>query len=71
MLIGANMPGVLAEIAFVTNPDDEKRLNTPEYREKIARSLLRGVRGYLDALDRTPSRQLTEAARRPTVARGR
>jgi N-acetylmuramoyl-L-alanine amidase len=71
VLIGANMPAVLAEIAFVTNPEDEKRLNTPQYRESIARSLLSGLRSYLEALDRTPSRQLTDAARRPTVARGR
>jgi N-acetylmuramoyl-L-alanine amidase len=71
VLIGANMPAVLAEIAFVTHPEDEKRLNTPQYRDAIARNLLRGLRSYLEALDRTPSRQLTEAARRPTVARGR
>jgi N-acetylmuramoyl-L-alanine amidase len=71
VLIGANMPAVLAEIAFVTHPEDEKRLDTPQYRETIARSLLSGLRSYLEALDRTPSRQLTDAARRPTVARGR
>jgi N-acetylmuramoyl-L-alanine amidase len=71
VLIGANMPAVLAEIAFVTHPEDEKRLKTPQYRELVARSLLRGLRGYLEALDRTPSRQLTDGGRRPTVARGR
>jgi N-acetylmuramoyl-L-alanine amidase len=71
VLIGANMPAVLAEIAFVTHPEDEKRLKTPQYRDTIARSLLRGLRGYLEALDRTPSRQLTDSGRRPTVARGR
>jgi len=71
VLIGANMPAVLAEIAFVTHPEDEKRLKTPQYRDVVARSLLRGLRGYLEALDRTPSRQLTDAGRRPTVARGR
>jgi N-acetylmuramoyl-L-alanine amidase len=71
VLIGANMPAVLAELAFVTHPDDEKRLRTGEYREVLARSLLRGLRGYLEALDRTETRQLTDGARRPTVARGR
>jgi len=29
VLIGANMPSVLAEIAFLSNPDDEKRLKAP------------------------------------------
>ena len=71
VLIGANMPAILAEIAFVTHPEDEKRLKTPQYRDLVARSLLRGLRGYLEALDRTPSRQLTDGGRRPTVARGR
>ena len=67
VLIGASMPAVLAEIAFVSNPEDEKRLKSPEYREVLARSLLRGVRSYLEALNRTQMRQLTDASRRPTV----
>jgi N-acetylmuramoyl-L-alanine amidase len=71
VLIGANMPAVLAEIAFVSNPDDEKQLKSPDYREMLARSLLRGVRSYLEALNRTQMRQLTEAQRRPAVAEGR
>jgi N-acetylmuramoyl-L-alanine amidase len=71
VLIGANMPAVLAEIAFVSNPDDEKRLKSPEYRELLARALLRGVRSYLESLNRTQMRQLTEVQRRPTVAEGR
>ncbi len=71
VLIGANMPAVLAEIAFVSNPEEEKRLKTPDYRETLARSLLRGVRSYLESLNRTQMRQLTEAQRRPRVAEGR
>ncbi len=71
VLIGANMPAILAELAFVSHPEDEKRLRTPEYREVLARSLAKGLRSYLDSLDRTQSRQLTDAARRPTVAGGR
>jgi len=67
VLIGANMPAVLAEIAFVTNPEDEKRLRDPDYREVLARSLLRGVKSYLEALNRTQVRQLTDASRRSTV----
>ena len=71
VLIGANMPAILAELAFVSHPEDEKRLRTPEYREVLARSLLRGLATYLEALDRTQARQLTDSARRPTVAGGR
>jgi N-acetylmuramoyl-L-alanine amidase len=68
VLIGANMPSVLAEIAFVSNPDEEVRLKTPEVREQIARSLAKGVRSYLEVLNRAPNRQLTDAAPRTTVS---
>jgi N-acetylmuramoyl-L-alanine amidase len=68
VLIGANMPAVLAEISFLSNPEDERRLRTSEYRELLARSLLAGVRGYLEALNRTQLRQLTDASRQPTVS---
>jgi N-acetylmuramoyl-L-alanine amidase len=67
VLIGANMPSVLAEIAFVSNPSEERLLKTPEYREKIARSLLTGVREYLHALSRNQTRQLTTSSRREKV----
>ena len=50
VLIGANMPSILAEISFVSNPTDEARLETPEYREKIAESLYKGVAKYADGL---------------------
>ena len=63
VLIGANMPSILAEIEFISHPQEEKRLRTPEYREKIARSLFAGVRQYLDNLNRTQARQLTGASR--------
>jgi N-acetylmuramoyl-L-alanine amidase len=50
VLIGANMPSILAEISFVSNPGDEKKLKTPEYRQKIAESLYRGVSKYVSGL---------------------
>jgi N-acetylmuramoyl-L-alanine amidase len=71
VLIGANMPAVLAEIAFVSNPEDEKRLKDGDYREVLARSLVSGVKSYLEALNRTQMRQLTDGARRSTVQGGR
>jgi N-acetylmuramoyl-L-alanine amidase len=50
VLIGANMPSILAEISFVSNPGDERRLETPEYRQKIAESLYRGIAKYVSGL---------------------
>jgi N-acetylmuramoyl-L-alanine amidase len=50
VLIGANMPSILAEISFLSNPGDEHRLRTPEYRQRIAESLYRGVARYINGL---------------------
>ena len=50
VLIGANMPSILAEISFVSNPGDERRLETSEYRQRIAESLYRGIAKYVDGL---------------------
>lgn len=50
VLIGANMPSILAEISFVSNPADAAKLETPDYREKIAESLYKGVAKYAGGL---------------------
>ena len=50
VLIGANMPSILAEISFVSNPTDAAKLETPEYREKIAAALYQGIANYAGGL---------------------
>ncbi len=50
VLIGANMPSILAEISFVSNPGDERRLETGEYRQRIAESLYKGIAKYVNGL---------------------
>jgi N-acetylmuramoyl-L-alanine amidase len=50
VLIGANMPSILAEISFLSNPTDERKLETPEYRQKIAEYLYRGITRYVNGL---------------------
>ena len=50
VLIGANMPSILAEISFLTNPSDAHELRDPAYRERIAESLYRGVARYVGSL---------------------
>ncbi len=51
VLIGANMPSILAEISFLTNRDDASELREPAYRERIAESLYRGVARYVSSLN--------------------
>jgi len=50
VLIGANMPSILAEVCFISNPEDEKHVRTPENRQAIAESLFEGVRSYAESL---------------------
>ncbi len=50
VLIGANMPSILAEISFVSNPGDERRLQNADYRQRIAESLYRGISKYVGGL---------------------
>lgn len=48
VLIGAEMPAILAEIAFITNPDEAKLLQTDQYLDKIAAQLAAGIASYVD-----------------------
>ncbi len=50
VLIGANMPSILTEISFVTNPQDAAELRTGEYRQRVAESIYRGVARYAQGL---------------------
>jgi N-acetylmuramoyl-L-alanine amidase len=47
VLIGAEMPAILVETSFISNRDEEKRLSNPEYREKLAESIAKGVSAYI------------------------
>jgi N-acetylmuramoyl-L-alanine amidase len=51
VLIGANMPSVLTEISFVSNPNDERLLRKTDQRQRIADGLYRGISTYLDNLN--------------------
>ena len=40
------MPGILAEVSFVSSPTDEQKLRSDEYREQIAEALYKGIARY-------------------------
>ncbi len=46
VLIGANMPSILSEVSFVSNPSDEKLLKSAGFRQKIAEALCHGIEDY-------------------------
>jgi N-acetylmuramoyl-L-alanine amidase len=51
VLIGANMPSVLAEISFLTNPHSARNLRQPAYRQRIAVALYRGIAEYISGVN--------------------
>ena len=55
VLIGANMPSVLAEISFLSNPADEQWLKKPESRQHVAEGLFQGVQSYLQSTNSLPA----------------
>ena len=58
VLIGADMPSVLAEISFLSNPSDEKWLKTPENRQRVADGLYRGIETYLQSTNSLAANQV-------------
>jgi N-acetylmuramoyl-L-alanine amidase len=50
VLINANMPSILAEVAFISNPTEEQRLSNETYRQRIAEALFEGIRDYIASI---------------------
>ncbi|OYV28890.1 MAG: N-acetylmuramoyl-L-alanine amidase, partial [Thiomonas sp. 20-64-9] len=48
VLKSPSIPSMLVETAFISNPEEEARLQTPAYRKQIARAIFEGLRAYLD-----------------------
>ncbi len=47
VLKAPDIPSILIETAFISNPEEEKRLNDEAYQEKMAEAILRGIKAYL------------------------
>ncbi len=46
VLVGASMPAILVEVAFISNPEEEKLLSSDAYQAKIAAAVARGIQRY-------------------------
>jgi len=46
VLKAPDIPSILVETAFISNPEEERRLNDERYQEKIAEAVLSGIRKY-------------------------
>ena len=47
VLKAPDIPSILVETAFISNPEEEKRLNDDAYQDKMADAILRGIKRYL------------------------
>ena len=46
VLKAPDIPSILVETAFISNPEEEKRLVDEEYQDRIATAILKGIKGY-------------------------
>jgi len=63
VLVGANMPAVLVEMGFITNPTEEKRLASPEYQGQLVATLLNAIIRYKASADRVGTSAALPTAR--------
>jgi N-acetylmuramoyl-L-alanine amidase len=55
VLVGANMPAVLVEMGFITNPAQEKQLQSDEFQNLIVQALVESISRFRDAQAARPS----------------
>ena len=44
MLKSPGVPSILVETAFISNPQEEKKLRTAAYQQKVAEAILKGIK---------------------------
>lgn len=67
VLIGADMPSILTEISFLSNPSDEQLLKKPEHRQHIAEGVFQGVSAYLESMNSMALDSAGQPKRTPAV----
>lgn len=66
VLMGAMMPAVLVELGFLSNPDEEKKLQDAAYRGQLLDSLTRAIARYKASVEGTPAPQAAPPAAAPS-----
>jgi N-acetylmuramoyl-L-alanine amidase len=51
VLLGAEMPSILVEVAFITNPRECRRLNSAGFQEAVADAIVAGIKSYIQEID--------------------
>ena len=53
VLLGAQMPAVLIETSFISNPKECKRLINPKYQERLCEAIVNGIKNYINETNPT------------------
>lgn len=64
VLRSPDVPSILVETAFITNPSEEKRLRDEDHRRQLATAVLGGVRNYFESMPPPGTWFAAQAARR-------
>lgn len=67
VLKSPDVPSILVETAFISNPEEEKRLNDEAYQDKMARAILAGIKRYLEKYPPRPHSPVTGAPADPVT----
>ena len=59
VLKAPDIPSILIETAFISNPEEEKRLNDPVYQDKLVDAIVAGVKNYFETHPLTAPARLT------------
>ena len=59
VLKSPDVPSILVETAFISNPEEERRLNDDAYQDKLARAILNGIKRYFAKNPPRPQSPLT------------
>ncbi len=70
VLKAADMPSILVETAYISNPTEEKKLRTSAYQGKLASSILNGIRSYYYA-NPPPDTQIAMNVRKKPLSKVR
>ncbi|WP_126455895.1 N-acetylmuramoyl-L-alanine amidase [Sulfuriflexus mobilis] len=66
VLKSPDIPSVLVETAFISNPEEERKLRTAAYQQRLATAMMNGIRNYFERFP-PPG---TRLARRHTIQNG-
>ncbi len=68
VLRGANMPAVLVELGFISNPDEERNLQDPTYQRRLVDTLVRAIQAYRVNVPSEPSQPASDTTKDDATA---